>query len=358
MRILADYHHSGLMYAFHRAFEMKLGHTLLRPIGMEWFERGFFDVAKPYGNNPATVRQFLSMTEGYEPQDGSPPLNNLLQRDHRKSYYLVDEKYHGYVQRAISFQQFIETDIDVIIASIPDHWYTYKRLRDQFKPKAKLICHMGNMFNEVIPALRDGTIENLMASTLPLSLPVSKSGNPVHVLYYYQDQPVIEGFTPPRHNTINSYVHVLPMKEQYMRYKDALADTIDMKAYGGSCPDGWMSSLDGLYDSMLDSKMVYQVKPGGDGYGWNWHSAYMLGRAVITRYSDYQDKLGGLLFKDNVTGIDLDRGTFKENVARIKEAVTTEKHIEMGIEAQKRWKAHVDYEQETMRIKKFLENLQ
>lgn len=350
MQIFTDFHHSGLSYSFHLALEQRLGHSVYRPIGMEWFDRGFWDIAKPYNNDPDTVKQYLAMRDGYV-KDDSPPLNTIIGRNSVAPFYNVLDQYHEYVQKAVTFAQFLDMEIDVIIATIPDHWYTYKRLRDQFKPKAKLICQMGNMFNEVGRAMQDGTIENLMASTAHLP------ANPtVNTVYYYQEQPLVAYTSPTKTMNISSYAHVMPKQELYEDYKRTLPQ-YTFKSYGAACSDGWMPTLTQLYETMRRDMYVYHVKPGGDGYGWNWHSAYMLGRPVITNFSDYKDKLGGLLFVDGETGLDLEAHTMQENTELLQKWADTEYFVEQSLQARTHFTRVVNYENEGEKLKQFLENL-
>lgn len=353
LNIFTDYHHSGLSYSFHLALEKRLGHSVFRPIGMEWFERGFWDIAKPYNNDLGTVKQYLSMRDGYVKED-SPPLNTIVGRNSLAPYYTVYDHYHDYNQKAITFQQFLDMDIDVIIATIPDHWYTYKRLRDQFKPKAKLICQMGNMFNELPRAIEDGTVENLMASTSPLFY--KNSTKAPNVVYYYQEQPEITYTLPTKTMNISSYAHVMPKPELYEEYKRTLSQ-YTLKSYGAGCADGWMPTLTQLYETMRTDMYVYHVKPGGDGYGWNWHSAYMMGRPIITNFSDYKDKLGGALFVDGETGLNLEAHTVHENSELIKKWTDTDYFIEQSQKCRTHFTLLVNYENEAEKLRQFFENL-
>lgn len=353
MTILADLHHSGLFYSLHALFEKRLGHKLFRPIGLEWFDRGFWDIAKPYNNNIDTVKQYLSMRDTGE-RDGSPPFNQVVGRNPFKPYYTIYDQFYDYHQKAISFGQFLEMDIDVIVASVPDHWITYKKLRDQFKPKAKLICHMGNMFNEIQQAIQEGVVENLLASTIEFKLP-----KPINSVFYYQEMPIPE--IEPRLTTtdkpkISSYAHVLPKPELFQQYKEALPD-YEWRAYGATCPDGWMQSITDLYKNMQESSFVYHVKPGGDGFGWNFFSAFMNGRPILTTYSDYKNKLGGLLFEDGKTGIDLELRSFDDNVKLIKDIIGSNRLVEMQSECKKRFDQLVNYDNEQKKIEGFLANL-
>lgn len=350
MNIFVDYHHSGLLYSLHLALENRLGHKIFRPIGMEWFEKGYWDIAKPYGNSMETARQFLEMRD-IQPIDGTPPLNTIVEQASSPPYYTIYDAYHDYKHKAVTFDQFMAMDIDVIIGSIPDHWVTYKRLRDQHKPNAKVVCHMGNMFNEAPQALNDGTIDNLLASTIPF---MEYRG--VNKVFYYQEQPLVEYRPPMRTMKISSYAHTMPKKELYDEYKQLLPQ-FQFKSYGSACPDGWMHTLTDLYKTMQEDMFVYHVKPGGDGYGWNWHSAFMVGRPILTNYADYKDKLGGLLFKDGVTGLALDAHTVRENCDTLTTWTESGYFQELGQNARNAFMELVNYENEADKLKTFFENL-
>lgn len=350
MRVFADLHHAGLYYSLSKLFEERLGWELYRPIGTEWFEKGFWDIAKPYGNNIATVKQFLSIKDGDVVVPFSHPLNRILEGQNEAKCYKIADIYHNSEEKALTFQQFCDMEIDIIVASIPDHWVTYKRLRDEYKPHAKVICQMGNMFDEVQPMIGSGVVQNLMASTSGFP-----TGN-INKVFYHQEQPVRDFKKPTKTFNISSYAHVLPLPEQFDMYKQMLPD-FNWKSYGASSYDGWMGSLNDLYDSMQNDMFVYHVKPGGDGYGWNWHSAYMLGRPVLTNFSDYRGKLGSLLFEDGVTGHDFEAHSVEENCRLLREYAKKD-FITMGENARKRWLDVVNYDLEFEKLQEFLGNLQ
>lgn len=354
MTIFSDLHHSGLFFSLQLLLEKRLGHQLYRPIGLEWFERGFWDIAKPYQNNINTVKQYLSLQPNYQPVDGTVPLNKIAGRTYNSQYFKIHDEYHDAEQRAVTFQKFMDMEFDVIIASIPDHWYTYKRLRDQFQPRAKLICHMGNMFQELQPALNDGTIENLMASAkLPLNL---QGKNAPLAVEYYQEQPLADFNYSSTNTTITSFVHLLPRSDLYDLYRNELK-TFSFYAYGASAPNGYLHKLSTLYEKTKHTAFVWQVKPGGDGYGWNWHTAFLHGRPVITNFSDYKNTLGGRLFEHKVTGIDLEQGSVIDNAALIRSIATTDLLHIMQEKAYARFNEIVNYDNEAQRIASFLANL-
>lgn len=342
MNILADLHHSGLFYSLKLLFEERLGFNLYRPIGTEWFENSYWDVARPYSNNIGTVNQYLSLRD-IIPTDGSPILNNVTNQT--PTYYEIKETEHNYIQKAITLEQFKEMDIDLIIASIPDHWITYKKLRDQYKPKAKLICQLGNvMWNDLV---NEYGVENLLASVLPFN------SNAKNAVFYHQELPTIKYEPPIKNiNTIKSFVHLLPRPEVFNTYKDRLKD-YEFKAYGASTPDGWINGLKNVYKEMQESTYGFHVKPHGDGMGHIWHSWFMVGRPVITNFSDYNDKLGGIFFEHKVTGIDLERGTVEENCKLIR----TLDNEKLSVNARNRFFEVIDYGKEQKIIEEFLNRL-
>lgn len=352
MNVFADLHHSGLFYSLKLLFEDRLGYNLYRPVGVEWFEEGYWDIAKPYNNNLDTVHQFLLLRSDYKPADNTPPLNHIVGIE--PTHYNVDELAHGYIQKAITFKQFLDMDIDIIIASIPDHWITYTKLRDKYKPKARVICQMGNMFSEVKPLMASGIVDNLMASTIELPTPTS-----VNSVFYHQEQPVKEFVEPPRQKKIVSLVNLLPEPELFYQYKGEFAKSgFELKSYGASCPDGFINTLPELYQTIQDCDFVYHNKPRGDGYGWVFHSAFMLGRAVITNFNDYKDKLGSRLLEGKKTAINMALNSVVENVNTICGIYNDKKtHLTISREASNRFKQVVDYNQEEQKLRSFISRL-
>ena len=241
----------------------------------------------------------------------------------------------------------MDTDIDLIIASIPRHWVTFTKLRDLYKPKAKVICQSGNIFWENEEALKDGTVKNLLASVKPFKIDSS-----INAVWYHEEAKTIDFKESLSLNKIYSLVNCLPNPELFRLYKEALPE-YTVKAYGASCPDGWVNGIDEQYKKMQEADWGYNVKPSGDGMGLVWHSWFMIGRPVITNFSDYKDKLGGLLFEHLKTGIDLEQNNFEDNLRLIR----TLDYEQMGIEARKRFFKVINYDEEELKVRKFIENL-
>lgn len=348
MRIFCDNHHSGLSYSL-RLLAKRLNAEIYFPVGLEW-AKDYWKIHKPYNYNLDTAKQYLSLDQQYTPVDGTLPLNRIA--DTKPSHYEIKDLFHGDTYKAITLDQFKEIDINIVIASIPDHAISFTKLIKDHKPKAKLVFQAGNMFNEIPALIRDNYIKNLLSATIKYDLPKS-----VNAVFYHEEQPLRPYKAPPIEKKIKSFVHLLPNSELYYQYKNALPE-VEFKAFGALAPDGYCNSLDKVYDEMQDSSMVMQIKPRGDGYGWNWHSAFMLGRPIITNFSDYRDKLGGLLFNDLVTGINLEAKPFERNVALIRAIVNNPDVLnQMSLKTYEAFKSIVDYDKEEVEIRYFFDRL-
>ena len=97
MNIFADLHHGDLFYSLHRLFVERLGWTLYRPIGHDWFNAGYWKIAEPYGNAKDTINQYLDINcRGYN------AYTNL-----NGEHYLKDGVYHIYDPRPNYYQKTI-----------------------------------------------------------------------------------------------------------------------------------------------------------------------------------------------------------------------------------------------------------
>ena len=65
-RVLCDFHHSSLLRSLVLLFEERLDMALYRPIGMDWFDEGFWAI----NNQRDTAEQFLKPES--QALDGTP----------------------------------------------------------------------------------------------------------------------------------------------------------------------------------------------------------------------------------------------------------------------------------------------
>lgn len=347
------FHHSALLRSLILLFEGRLGMRVFRPIGMEWREKGFWNVF----DHDATAAQFLSLAQGHRPTDGTPPLNEFVdmskirvRKSERDVYFCADPENSTY-NKAITFEKFLATDIDIIIATLPQHVEPFKRLIRLYKPNAKLVLQVGNNWE-----FERMDVKNVLASIAPRQVPAG-----MNAVFYHQefDLDTFHATSIPQEPNVYSFVNILQNTSDYplyLRYKELMPD-YNFKAFGGQCPDGVINGVRNLADKMREARFIWHVKPGGDGFGHVIHNAFAVGRPVITRKSHYKGCLAEKLLEDGVTCIDLDMRSEADNLKMIREMAQPDHWQRMAGRVYTKFRQTVDYMEESQKIRAFLKNL-
>lgn len=343
MKILADLHHADLYFSLKLLFEDRLGWELYRPIGLDWFHEGFWKIAEPYGNALDTVNQYLNISN-----TGWDQYKNLNGQHYIEDgvYYSFDPG-HDYYHRAITLEKFKEMKFDVVMSTIPAHDNSFKSLVEKYQPHAKHISQMGNV-NQTTG------MKNVLY-TVPFT-PASWQ----NACFYHQELDLkLYTHQPIDHSTKNIYsmVNCLPYSDIYNKYKNALPG-ISFKAFGGSCPDGALSGAKGVSEKMREANIGWHLKPL-DGFGHTAMGWFASGRPIITKMSDVvrYGPDGFKLFEPGVTCIDIEAGTFEQNIAKINELLQPEASEKMGAATRKRFFDIINYDKEEQDIRKFIERL-
>lgn len=344
MKVFTDLHHGDLYYSLHLLFEERLGWELYRPIGWDWFDQGFWKIGDPYPNPRDTAGQYLEITmrgvELFNNANGIP--------DRGDGTFYIHEPFHDYTQKAITLEQFKDMDIDLIIPSFPTHSEPYERLRNLYHPRARLLAQIGN-----IPQY---THLKYVLHSVPYR---SKPGQ--RTLYYHQEidskffyyqDPMVD--EPVK--KIYSFVNCLPYRDIYESYKRELSP-IEMKSFGGGCPDGAVNGAKGVSAAMRQANMGWHLK-FNNGMGHNTLGWYASGRPVIMRSQDFANyPLPDVkaLMQHGVTCIDLDRAGINDNLNLIRECLAPERSLQMCCAAYQRFQEVVNYDIEAIAIKDFIE---
>lgn len=347
MKVFTDFHHSSLLRSLVLLFEERLGMEVYRPIGMDWFNQGYWHI----NNLEDTAHQFLDFDQAL-PKDGTPPLNIVAAGNHAEGIYMVLDPGAVSAHKACTFDYFVNNQFDYVIASIPQHIEPFKDLIAKYQPQAKLIVQVGNNWNMFI---YEGL--NVMASIAPQS-------TNANTIFYHQefDTKIFKPAPALPSKKIYSYVNIIQNSgvgwndwRQLQRLLDGKG--YEFKAYGGQCPDGNKTGPVELAKSMREAQFVFHVKPGGDGFGHVIHNAYACGCPIITRPSHYKGQLAEQLLVPG-TFIDLDRygpGEVKNIIVRL---TYDERGLrQMGKRAAARFTEVVNYEREAQDIADWLKGL-
>lgn len=346
MNLLTDFHHNSLLRATVLLFENRLDINVYRPIGMEWFYEGFWQI----NNEVATAKQFLDF-ETQVMADNTPPLNVI--KDHSDGIYNIYDPGNISTHKGIMLEAFKSMSFDYVIASIPQHISLFQRLINEFQPNAKLIVQIGNNWD---PSIFRGL--NVLGSVKPGSI------HEANVVYYHQEFD-IEIFKPNDHKvskTISSYINLL--QELPIGWKDFIeleknlsSDGFKLNSYGGQCRNGNMTGAVDLSKTMNNDDFIFHVKDHGDGYGHIIYNAYACGRPTIVRSSRYDNQLAQELFNED-SCIDLDKLTIDEASNKIKEACLNKDYLDtLSINAYNTFKNNVDFAHDAEKVRNWLGSL-
>lgn len=352
VNILTDFHHGDLYYSLHLLFEERLGAKLFRPIGLDWFTKGFFKMAEPYGNAPDTIKQFL----------GVPPIDKPAQKYSIQKYketQLVDDVYYiptkvsnGYFnQRAITFKKFLEMDFDFIIASHLLNYEAYAELTKKHKPDATYIEQIGN-----IGSRPSHTHYALVATNEPM---------PPNIEYvrYHPEHHKDYCYTPPtNHKLIKTFIHCLPQQHYQLSlawwegYKNLIPE-LTWRMHGIVGDDGVIDNYK-MPEAIKDSSLVWHVKQTGCE-GFTPRQSMACGRPVIIKksWADRRRAMESDIYEDSINCIDLDSGSTEQNVEKIKYFTDTNNHVELCKSTARSFKEKVNFDKEAEIIKKFLDEI-
>lgn len=356
-RVLTDFHHSSLLTATNMLFGDRLHMMVYRPIGMEWFDEGFWAI----NDQRDTAEQFLSLDQSFKPGDNTPPLNRpvtsgldeMLGETSEQGVCYVSDPGGRTAHRACTLQWFKNNQFDYVIASIPQHVRLFERLIAEYWPQAKLIIQVGNNWD-----LSPYEGKNVLASISPHFAPG------VNACFYHQefDISIFRPRNTEASKQIHSYVNILQRSGQGWNDFCELEKLLKprgytFKSYGGQCRDGNITGPLAMANSMHEAEFILHSKPGGDGFGHVLFNAYACGRPLIARPSQYAGQLGEQLLVPG-TFIDLDkygRGEVKNMIIRI--TAEPDALFRMGKRAAERFQEVVDYKKEAEEIGLWLTQL-
>jgi hypothetical protein len=343
MKVFADCHHGDLYFSLHLLFEKRLGWELYRPIGWDWFNQGFWKIGDPYPNPADTARQYLEISPGawdqYKNLNGRPYIEDDI--------YHVQEPIHDYDQKAITLEKFKAMKFDVILPTYQPHDRAFEQLRNLYQPQAKVVAQMGNTGQ---------------TSHLPYVLHTAPY-NPRQgqlAIYYHQelDMKLYSYISPnPQTRKMFSVVNCAPYLDIYNTYKATLTD-IEMKYYGGGCPDGSLFGAKGVGEKMREANLGWSLKPQG-GLGHSNMGWMASGRGLVTNMSQHRGWGGDAvaLFEPGVTCWDIEGHSVQENCIGIRKMLEPEENIKYAERAKRRFHDLINYDEEEKKLRVFFERV-
>lgn len=299
MRILADRHHADLFESYHLTLGDRYGWDVYAPIGMGWFDQGYWAFEKTY-HGDAVARQYL---EGVypEPVDAG---------DH---FTHADATHPGRTIRAVTIEQALSQPWDIVICSLPEwseHLDGFHRVAQQ--TGAKLVGQVGNI--GAVTRINWNLLDAVLISTTTHGFTV-----PVPHVVYHQEFSLADFRVewPSEPDSVASFIQCFAENKHF--YADFLSlarmePDFAWKvygAYGSHEPDefaqGNLPSTPAVAEAMRRTRIAWHAKFWSDGYGHVIHNLYATGRPVFAYHNYYAAELAGPMMIHGQTGFDLSR---------------------------------------------------
>ena len=361
MKVLADYHHHDLWESL-ELLCARLGWTLYRPIGMDWFDRGYWNHERSW-HGDAIARQYLTPWGDDWSSSDDPGHSHRLDMSHDR------------IQNLVTLEQAHDLKPDIVISTLAHNHEGMSRFAREVR--ATFGLQLGNVrFSPTIDMIEDrwdlasfGLVSGLMPGhsrdDIGKVLQSSQYIDKPHVVYHQEFS--LEDFhaspvTPHDPLRIASFVQCFPENERtYPLFVEAATScpNYDWGVYGayGSKPlDQWakgnIDTCRGVADAMREVDIGWHGKCWSDGFGHVIHDWFAVGRPVIGYESYYRDQLAGPLWQEGVTSFDITDKTAHEVGNLLSELQREpERIVAMGAAAAARFRQIVDYDAEEQAIR-------
>lgn len=336
MKVLADFHHEELHESLRLLFCNRLKGEVYRPIGLEWFHEGFWKLHGTPNPHQETVDQYLKIYPGAS----SDSLGNGLWKFKRLNFWPYSH------QLGIELEAAKAMDFDILIATIPEHFYAFTEFQKRYCPKAKVIFQSGNMW-----PIPEG-VKNLLNST---AVPIPEGVNGIHYHPEFSFKWIYPG-TDPTPKSVVSLQHFHPevSRQKFFNLERRLQGW-RFTEYGAGNRNGSVSNPVDEGAVYEDNAFLWHVKPCGEGYGFIAHKALATGRPIVCNYNLLKDCTLGQCLELGKTCIDVDLP--EEDLARQLEDAQSS-YPTWADTSRKKFLEVVNFDREFETIKLFLNRLQ
>lgn len=351
MKVFSDLHHTALFYSLQLLFEKRLDGELYRPIGEEWYHRGYWELYP--GIHPHTVKQYLTLEQCFKRDVHGFELPERMKLN--EHYEVTDGIHYVFdpstqkVQRAITVDKFAEMDFDIIISSVPSHIPRFNKLINDLQPQARHIFQVGNAWGH------QPGVKNILASTAPFNVP-----GDINACFYHQefDLDIFRYVPPTNHKSVRSFIHYMRGMDIHHQYRNELIPKgWDFFTYGAGM-EGDLCYMGDIAKKYQEMGWMYHFKPEGDGYGHNLYNCAASGRPMIIWGQHYQGKLGNELLQDQRTCLDISRYTVHGASQLLEKFAQPDNHLRMCENARRQFNRCVSFDDEfENHIKPFLNRL-
>lgn len=299
VNVLVDQHHADLLYSLQLLFEDNLGWDLYVPKGHEWWDEGYWQFGRGFGDD-RLARQFLA-TEGQ-------PAEHRLVAPGR--WLIFDEHHPERPLYGVSLETARGMNWDAVLATVQDNQQGLARFAHE--TDALYLYHVGNARQEIDRSLAPLIIDG------PQLFDWQRT-------FRYRE--------PERSDRIVSFVNLLPLIPEMWEgfaHLQLHLPTYEFRSFGHECPDGFRKPVAAVAEEMAAAGWAYHDKVTGDGFGHVLADWAAVGRPLIGHARYYAGQWGEPLWIDGETCIDLDRHSIEE-AASIIATTSAARHREMCV---------------------------
>lgn len=331
MKFLIDFHHPDLYESFLLTLEDRLGYEVYRPIGMEWWNEGYWNFERWAGDGKANI--FLSP---------DPVL------DIPGDYYNVrpDVRHPGRSIKLVTLEQARSQSWDIIMSTVPENSSGFARFAGEVG--ARYAHQLGN--NE----------HTLNYHYRPLLLISTKRAVPDGLRGVNYDQELDTRLffpTPvPMGGPISSLVliwHNSDLVRQLWNYCNEHVRGVAFNMYGSEGENLWTTR--DVAQVTRAASAIWHTKPIGDGWGHVIHGAAACGRPLLGYKSFYKGMVGERLWThDNALLFD---NLTKEDIVKHLRLLMRDhdRLLKMGEASRAIWDKHIDYARDAENIRRLFE---
>jgi hypothetical protein len=321
MNVLCDRHHSGLFHSL-QLLAARMGWTLYTPVGMDWWDEGYWQFGRWAYGDDRLARQFLAGEPGV---DGIGPL--------------FDSEFPDWPAIGVTLEQARAMDWAYVIATVPDNEPGFSRLANE--RGARFVVQVGNT-GQYVDWRRDPLV--LSSSEMPIE---------GRGITYHQEMDPIAFAPPTMTTTVASFVNCMPSMGRCWDLLQEARARIPIRIFGIDGPDGILKPNTLLIERMAEAGWGWHDKQQGDGFGHVIHSWAAVGRPLVGHASHYRGKMAERFWRDGETCIDLDRHSVGEAVERIL-TISPDEHLAMCRAIRAEFDS-IDYAAEAESIRDLLE---
>jgi hypothetical protein len=342
MALLADRHHAGLLYATQLLFEDRLGMPVFVPVGLDWWEEGYWRFGEVFGDD-RLAQQYLRI-DGHEWYDQGAGI-----------FTAHDVEYPERLILGITLERFKALAVDdeywkYTMSSVQENQHGYQRLAEEIGAAA--LYQVGNRGQQVDWGL---DFRALVAAEAPI--PPERG-----VLYHQEyDKDGVFQFQEPETSDrfkIASFVNCfdrMPEQWEYFLAAEAEATEFEFYVHGHDGRSGLIQPTTAVAESMAGYGWAWHDKPQGDGFGHIIHYWASIGRPLIGHASYYNGLFAGPFWEDGVTCVNLDNRAPHEAMNLVREiSADVDRYEAMCSELRSRVDELVDFNAEEAAIRNLL----